>query len=139
MRPVLLSASLLLVLAACDTLAPLTTSEAIVRDGLSLQTDKEAYQSGEVAQVTLRHAGTGRYVSGVLECARLERWDGEGWEPVDMDRACIMIAVYTEPGTEQTAGIPLDVPRGTYRITHGLSLDGGDRSVTVSTAAFQVA
>jgi hypothetical protein len=130
-----------LLFAACDTAAPLTSTDAVAREGASLTVDREVYRQGDTAALTLRNAGAARLVTGVLACALVERWDGQGWEPSldGSDRPCIEIAVVVEPGGRLTGEVPLDVRRGSYRISHSVTPEDGGPSGMVRTAAFQVA
>lgn len=134
----LLACAFLLALAACDGAGPLATDPALLAGGLRLDADQTAYDNRDTVHLTLSHTGRGTYWSGVLECAVLERWDGQAWtlSPSGNDRGCIMIAVEVAPGSTQTASVPLQAPDGSYRFTHTLSRDGA--SVTVATAAFRV-
>jgi hypothetical protein len=131
---------LAVLVAGCDGMVPFTSSDPITQDGLSLSSDQEVYRRGELARIRLVNNGPHTYISGVLVCADAERWDGVAWVEAHLgERACIALAVYTEPGSQSTAEIPLDVPRGSYRFVHTLSQEGSVQNARIATASFLVA
>jgi hypothetical protein len=113
---------------------------AVSPNGLTLTADKAAYAGGETARLELRNGAQAAATTGVLECAQIETWTGSAWvqSPVGNDRACIMIAQTLQPGETMDGAVPLDVPAGQYRLTQGVSLEGADAGVAVSTASFRV-
>jgi len=126
---------LVLALAACDTLRVLPPEGAVRADGFSLTADRPSYDNRDEVTLTLRNDGPERGEMGVLACAALEQRTDDGWtqDLAHNDRACIMLLVYVEPGSEQAAVVELEgVPDGTYRFTHRVS------GVEVATASFEV-
>jgi hypothetical protein len=113
---------------------------AVSPNGLTLTADKAAYARGETARLELRNGASAAATTGVLECAQIETWTGGAWarSPEGNDRACIMIARTLQPGETMDGAVPLDVPAGQYRLTQGVSLEGADAGVSVSTASFRV-
>ncbi|HEX8385010.1 MAG TPA: immunoglobulin-like domain-containing protein [Rubricoccaceae bacterium] len=126
--------------AGCQAAAPLVDVAPVSSDGLTLTADKDAYARGETARLDLRNGGTATATTGVLECAHIERWTGAAWErsAEGNDRACIMIARILQPGESMTGAVPLDVPAGAYRLTQGVSVEGSETGVSVSTGSFRV-
>lgn len=147
MRSVLLALVTLSVLgaSACssssDAVADVPPPGAVGPAGLTLTADADTYTRGDTAHFTLRNESDATYGMGVLECGVLERPADGGWEqsPEGNDRACIQIYRYLAPGETMEADVPLDVPPGTYRFSHGVAeeSDDGDGE-TVSTAPFEV-
>ena len=110
---------------------------AVEAGGLRLTAGGTSYARGEAVHLVLRNAGTASYEGGVLSCARTERWDGSAWAEVQDGRACIAMAVTIAPGQKLEADIPLDVPPGTYRLSHRMSARGGE-AVVVATPSFLI-
>ena len=137
MRALALAAAVTL-LAACDAAGPLATDPALRAGGLQLDADRTRYDRGDVAHLTLTNTGTATYWTGLLDCATLERWDGQAWRlsADGNDRPCIAIAVEVAPGGTLTGRAPLFVPDGSYRFVQTLGSD--DATVTVATAAVRV-
>lgn len=136
MRSLVALFALALWLAGCDTVAGPRSDDGPVRQaGVSLDADRTLYDDGDEVHLTLRNDGSATYMTGVLECAELERWDGTAWVPSRMrdDVACILIGLYLEPGQSIDGTPRLNVPAGSYRFTVALT----DR-VRVATAALRV-
>lgn len=119
----------LLALAACDTLnvAPPPPAEVRAGEGLVFTTDRDTYRRGQTAQLELHNARQDTLMTGVVECAQLEVWDGSVWGPAREreGRVCIALGVYLTPGRTLRGAVPLRVPAGTYRATHSLVPTGG--------------
>lgn len=127
--------ALLPVLAACDSFAPITDTDAVSVNGVSLSLDREVVRRGEAARLTLRNDGNQGFETGVLDCALLQRWDGQAWVTAESsrDRVCILLLLSVSPGEALSERLIVDEPRGTYRFIIG----EGER--VIATASFLVA
>lgn len=116
---------------------PPPETAAVAAGGLALSTHAASYARGEAVRLALRNTGATPYEGGVLSCARTERWDGSTWMEVPDGRACIALAVTVAPGQTIEDTVPLDVPPGTYRMSHRMSTRDGN-AVTVATTPFRI-
>lgn len=127
----------LALLAGCDSAAPFVDTSPVETDEAAFTADRSAYARGDDAALRLRNVSTDTLTTGVLECAVLERWDGDSWTatPIGNDRACIEIAVVLAPGETLDGTVRLDVPDGSYRFVHGLY---GRSATPLATGSFRV-
>ena len=130
---------LVVTVGGCATGAPPARPEtaSVEAGGLALSADAASYARGEAVQLVLRNTGTTPYEGGVLSCARTERLDGSAWAEVQDGRACIAMAVTIAPGQSLRGDVSLDVPPGTYRLSHRMSARSGE-AVVVATPSFHV-
>jgi hypothetical protein len=126
----------LALLAGCGD-APFTDSAPVRPRGVEFTADRTAYDNDDEAALRLVNRSADTLVTGVLECAVLERWTGTAWETsgAGNERPCIEIAVNLEPGDALDGRVRLDVPDGSYRFVHDLYGEGTERAAT---AAFRV-
>lgn len=132
--------ALAVLVAACDSPAPFAGEPPVTARGVFLMTDSDEYARGGSVRLTLANGATQRVTTGVLECARLERWSGTAWAlaPHANETACIEIARVLAPGEVLTGTFRADVPDGSYRLVHEVTVGDAGGSVPVATAAFRV-
>ena len=129
---------LLLGLVACDTVETFPPEAGVGLEGVTLATDRDSYNNRSTVGLTLRNDGAEQVLTGVLECAQIERRTDAGWTlDLDLnDRACIAIGIILEPGDDLEGEVDLGdvggVPGGTYRLVQGTSV--GD----VASPSFEV-
>jgi hypothetical protein len=126
----------LVLLAGCAD-APFTDSAPVRPRGVEFTADRTAYDNDDEVALRLVNHSPDTLLTGVLECAVLERWTGRAWEtsPDGNDRGCILIGVYLEPGDALDGRVRLDVPDGSYRFVYGVYAEGTERAAT---GAFRV-
>ena len=145
MRPVLLAAALLLA-AGCNTADPSADAAPVAAEptpqaGLVPTSDAATYRRGATARLTFTNGTASWASSGPLGCSRRERWTSAAWPmaPEWRRRGCIAEVVTVTAGETITAGIPLDVPAGRYRLAWGIALEGAvHKGIPLSTSAFEV-
>lgn len=126
-------------LSACgSTLRP--AEAPYIPEGLLLTADRMEYERGDSARLLLRNGSQNAAQTGVLACAQLETWNGEGWapSPVGNDRACILVLETLRSGGAMTGAVPLDVPAGTYRLTQSIGFEERSTGVVSATSPFRV-
>ena len=126
----------LALLAGCAD-APFTDSAPVRPRGVEFTADRTAYDNDDEVALRLVNRSPDTLLTGVLECAVLERWTGTAWETsaAGNDRACIDIGVEVRPGDALDGRVRLDVPDGSYRFVYDVFGVDVDRAAT---GAFRV-